>query len=75
MLSPNGRGKCAITLFSTVNGKLEFNSHVHALVTARDLQMLASQNRSNIFFDRNQLMHSWKRLIIALLRAALDSHL
>jgi len=57
----------------TFNGKLEFNAHVHALVTARDLQTLASQNRSNIFFDRNQLMRSWKRLIVALLRAALES--
>jgi hypothetical protein len=57
----------------TFNGKLEFNSHVHALVTARDLQTPTSQNRSNIFFDRNQLMRSWKRLIIALLRTALES--
>lgn len=60
-------------ILHTFNGKLEFNSHVHALVTARDLQTLASQSGSNIFFDRNQLMHSWKRLIIALLRAALES--
>jgi len=60
-------------ILHTFNGKLEFNSHVHALVTARDLQTLASQNGSNIFFDRNQLMRSWKRLIIALLRAALES--
>ncbi|HLM80700.1 MAG TPA: transposase [Terriglobales bacterium] len=60
-------------ILHTFNGKLELNSHVHALVTARDLQTLASQNGSNIFFDRNQLMRSWKRLIIALLRAALES--
>jgi hypothetical protein len=60
-------------ILHTFNGKLEFNSHVHALVTARDLQTLASQNGSNIFFDRNQLMRSWKRIIIALLRAALES--
>jgi hypothetical protein len=60
-------------ILHTFNGKLEFNSHVHALVTARDLQTLASQNRSNIFFDRNHLMRSWKRLIVALLRAALES--
>jgi hypothetical protein len=56
----------------TFNGKLEFNSHVHALVTARDLQMSTFQTRSNIYFDRNQLMRSWKRLIIALLQAALE---
>jgi hypothetical protein len=60
-------------ILHTFNGKLEFNSHVHALVTARDLQNHASQDGSNIFFDRNQLMRSWKRLVVALLRAALES--
>jgi hypothetical protein len=60
-------------ILHTFNGKLEFNSHVHALVTARDLQTIASQNRSHIFFDPNHLMRSWKRLIVALLRAALES--
>jgi hypothetical protein len=62
-----------VPILHTFNGKLQFNSHVHALVTARDLQRPTSQNRSNIFFDRNQLMRSWKRLIVALLRAALES--
>jgi hypothetical protein len=51
-------------ILHTFNGKLEFNSHVHALVTARDLQTIASQNRSHIFFDPNHLMRSWKRLIV-----------
>jgi len=60
-------------ILHTFNGKLEFNSHVHALVTARDLQMAPSHYRSNIFFDQNQLMRSWKRLIVTLLRAALES--
>ncbi|MCU1300237.1 MAG: family transposase [Candidatus Sulfotelmatobacter sp.] len=60
-------------ILHTFNGKLEFNSHVHALATVRDMQTLASQNASNVFFDRNRLMGSWKRLIIALLRAALES--
>jgi hypothetical protein len=55
----------------TFNGKLEFNSHVHALVSARDLQT-GSQGSSSIFFDRDHLMDSWNRLIIALLRAALE---
>jgi hypothetical protein len=50
----------------TFNGKLEFNSHVHALVRAGHL----NRPGSSIFFDRDQLMRSWKRLIVALIRAA-----
>jgi len=61
-----------LPILHTFNGKLEFNSHIHALVTARDLQRLACQSRS-VFFDPNNLMRSWKRLIVLLLRAALES--
>jgi len=57
-----------IPILHTFNGKLEFNSHVHALVTGSDLQR---ENGACFFFDRDQLMRSWKRLVIALLRAAL----
>lgn len=60
-----------IPILHTFNGKLEFNSHVHALVTGRNLQR---QNGASIFYDRDQLMRSWKRLVIALLRAALEGN-
>ena len=49
----------------TFNGKLEFNSHVHALVLARHPQ----RPDSSIFFDPDRLMRSWKRMLIGLLRA------
>jgi hypothetical protein len=59
-----------VPILHTFNGKLEFNSHVHALVTGRDLRR---ESGACIFFDRDQLMRSWKRLVIALLRAALQA--
>jgi hypothetical protein len=59
-------------ILHTFNGKLEFNSHVHVLVTAGDMQKTGSQGRS-IFFDRDTLMRSWQRLVIVLLRGALQA--
>jgi hypothetical protein len=53
----------------TFNGKLEFNSHVHTLVTASDLQTSRAE-RSSIYFDSLELKCSWKRLVILLLRVA-----
>lgn len=60
-------------ILHTFNGKLGFNSHVHALVTAGDLQTVGSQGRSSIFFDSYELMRTWQRLVIALLRGALQA--
>jgi hypothetical protein len=59
-------------ILHTFNGKLEFNSHVHALVFARDLRSPSQSGESRIFFN-NSIMRSWKRLVIALLRAALNA--
>ena len=58
-----------LPILHTFNGKLEFNSHVHALVTGRDLQR---ERAPCIFLDQDMLMRSWKRLVIALLRAAVQ---
>jgi hypothetical protein len=57
-------------ILHTFNGKLEFNSHVHTLVTA---QTVSAHGRRTIFFDREQLMRTWQRLVIALLRGALEA--
>ena len=57
-------------ILHTFNGKLEFNSHVHALVTGRNLQR---ERGACIYLDSNILMHAWKRLVITLLRAAAQS--
>ena len=60
-------------VLQTFNGKLEFNPHIHALVTATDLSKLDSKGRSNIYFVDIKLTRSWKWLVIALLRSALEA--
>lgn len=62
-----------IAVLHTFNGKLEFNSHVHALVTGKDPQTAGSQRRPSIFFDRYELRSRWQRLVIVLLRGALEA--
>jgi hypothetical protein len=60
-------------ILHTFNGKLEFNSHVHALVRAGNLQTPDPQSRSSIFFDSSELRRRWQRLVIVLLRGALEA--
>src|SRR6266852_5258741 len=60
-------------VLQTFNGKLEFNPHVHTLVTAGDLLTAGPQAPSSIFFDPYELRGSWKRLVIVLLRGALEA--
>jgi hypothetical protein len=62
-----------IPILQTFNGKLEFNPHVHALVTAKDLLSADARVRSNIYFVDIKLTRSWQRLVIALLRRALEA--
>jgi hypothetical protein len=63
-----------MAVLHTFNAELRFNSHVHALVTAGGLQTsTASGWRPQIFFVRDKLMRIWQRLVIALLRGALDA--
>jgi hypothetical protein len=58
-------------VLQTFNGKLEFNPHVHTLVTAGDLRTAGTHGPSSIFFDPYELRGSWQRLVIVLLRGAL----
>jgi hypothetical protein len=60
-------------VLQTFNGKLEFNSHVHTLVTAGDLPTAGTHGPSSIFFDPYELRGSWQRLVIVLLRGALQA--
>jgi hypothetical protein len=59
-----------ITILHTFNGKLEFNSHVHSMVTAGGV---GPQNTwiSSVFYVREHLMKAWRRAVIKLLRTAL----
>jgi hypothetical protein len=60
-----------IAILHTFNGKLEFNSHVHTMVTEGGLCGASDTWVARVYYDRNRLMDSWRRAVIALLRAAL----
>jgi hypothetical protein len=60
-----------IAILHTFNGKLEFNSHVHTMVTGGGLCNSSGTWVSRVYYDRDRLMESWRRAIIALLRSAL----
>ena len=62
-----------MAILQTFNGKLEFNPHVHTLVTAGDLQTAGSRGPSSIYFDPYELSRRWQRLVIVLLRGALEA--
>jgi len=54
----------------TFNGKLEFNSHVHAMVTAGGLQVSSDSWIQSIYYDQDSLMEAWRKSVTALLRVA-----
>lgn len=60
-----------IAILHTFNGKLEFNSHVHTMVTGRGLHGSSDIWVSRVYYERDPLMEAWRRAVIALLRAAL----
>jgi Putative transposase/Transposase zinc-binding domain len=60
-----------VTILHTFNGKLEFNSHVHTIVTAGGLR--GESWVENIYYGRNQLMEIWRKGVIRLLRAASEA--
>jgi hypothetical protein len=63
-----------IAILHTFNPKLEFNSHVHAMVTAGGLSEISASWAPSIFYDHNEIMRSWKFAVIELLRKALQSN-
>ena len=62
-----------IAILHTFNGKLEFNSHVHTMVTAGGLHGSSEVWVSSTLYDRDALMRSWQRAVVAILRAAAQS--
>lgn len=59
-----------IAVLHTFNGQLEFNSHVHTMVTGGGLYGSADVWISHVYYDRDLLMQAWRRAVIALLRTA-----
>jgi hypothetical protein len=60
-----------IAILHTFNGELQFNSHVHTMVTGGGLRGSSDIWVSRVYYDRDLLMKSWRKAVIALLRAAL----
>jgi len=64
-----------IAVLHTFNGRLEFNSHVHTMVTAGGLHPSSEKWVSSVYYDRDQLMEFWRDAVIRLLHAALRARL
>ena len=60
-----------IAILHTFNGKLEFNSHVHTMVTGGGLYGSSDTWVSRAYYEQDLLMEAWRRAVIALIRAAL----
>jgi len=59
-----------IAIPHTFNGRLEFNAHVHVMVTAGGLEV-AGTWRATVYYDVNALTHHWRKAVIRVLRASL----
>ena len=62
-----------ISILHTFNGKLEFNSHVHTMVTGGGLYGSPGTWAARVYYNRGALMEAWRRAVIKLLRAALGA--
>jgi len=60
-----------IAILHTFNGKLEYNSHVHTMVTGGGLHGSSDIWIAQVYYDRDALMEAWRKAVIALLRTAL----
>lgn len=61
-----------IAIPHTFNSRLEFNSHVHVMVTAGGITP-RGRWRESFYYDRNALMIYWRQSVVRLLRKALQS--
>src|SRR5205823_2965907 len=57
----------------TFNHELRFNPHVHTMVTAGGLHTRYGEWVHRSYYDQDHLMRSWRRVVIKLLRAALEA--
>ena len=61
-----------IAILHTFNSRLDFNAHVHVMVTAGGLEMSGTW-RSSVYYDVDSLTHYWRNAVIRLLRASLSA--
>ncbi len=62
-----------IAFLHTFNGRLEFNSHVHTMVTAGGWNALSGCWMPSVYYPPEILMRLWRGAVLELLRAALRS--
>ena len=62
-----------IAILHTFNGRLEFNSHVHTMVTAGGLQVSTGDWVKSVFWDKGQITKLWKDAVVKLIHRAYRS--
>jgi Putative transposase/Transposase zinc-binding domain len=70
MTAKHGLRVGIIAILHTFNGRLEFNSHVHTMVSAGGLRESSGCWVPSVYCDRNRLMKCWRDAVIKLLYAA-----
>ena len=60
-----------VAVLHTFNGKLEFNSHVHTMVSGGGLRASSGTWVPRAYYKRDELMKVWRKAVIALLQAGL----
>jgi hypothetical protein len=70
VLAKYGLRTGVITILHTFNGHLEFNSHVHTMITAGGLKASYDSWLARVFYDNDFLMKLWRRAVLDLLSTA-----
>jgi hypothetical protein len=70
ILARHGLRAGVIAILHTFNGLLEFNSHVHTMVTAGGLQASSGSWLASVYYDNDLLMKLWQSAVLELLRTA-----
>jgi Putative transposase len=73
MTAKHGLQPGVIAILHTFTGKLEFNSHVHTMVTAGGWRVSSASWVNRVFYDCGILTRLWRRAVLDLLRTALRS--
>jgi hypothetical protein len=60
-----------IAVLHTFNRRLDFNSHVHTMVTGGGLSASSNGWTTRVYYDRDRMMEAWRKAVIKLLRTAL----
>jgi hypothetical protein len=70
ILARHGLRTGVIAILHTFNGRLEFNSHVHTMVTAGGVHASSGSWAASVYYDKDILMRLWRTAVLTLLRVA-----